>query len=117
MQRSTVRVQGHRVRVPTGRVETEAHRDAQAWRKWYKTARWKALRLVVLKRDLFTCQRCGAVCGGKGEAVCDHKRAHRGDEGIFYDAGNLWCLCKPCHDGWKAQVEARERVRGAGFGV
>lgn len=117
MQRPAVRVQRHQVRVPTGRIETEAHRDAQAWRRWYSTARWRALRLVVLTRDLFTCRRCGQVCGGKGEAVCDHRQPHRGDEAMFFDADNLWCLCKPCHDGWKARIEARDRLHGSGFGA
>jgi 5-methylcytosine-specific restriction enzyme A len=119
MQRPQVRMQGRGVRVPTGRVATEAHRDAQAWRRWYKTTRWNKLRMLVLTRDLFICQRpgCGRVCDGKGEAVCDHKRPHHGDEAMFWDEANLWCLCKACHDGWKARIEAADRIRGAGFGL
>jgi 5-methylcytosine-specific restriction enzyme A len=101
MGRSTV------LRTATGRVEIDKRRDAQPWRKWYKTKRWQQLRWAVLVRDLFTCGLCARVCGGKGEAVADHKVRHRGDAALFWDEANLWCLCKPCHDGAKARSEGR----------
>jgi 5-methylcytosine-specific restriction enzyme A len=98
-----------RLVVAEGRAATEARRNAQSWRGWYKTARWQKLRLAVLVRDLWTCRRCGLVASGKGQAIADHVRPHRGDPVLFWDAGNLQCLCKPCHDGAKAREEARRR--------
>ncbi|MHC2375665.1 hypothetical protein ACVIHA_000040 [Bradyrhizobium liaoningense] len=35
------------------------------WKRWYKTARWQALRIEIFVRDLFTCQcGCGVIEGG-----------------------------------------------------
>lgn len=77
------------------------------WRKWYNTARWKALRLSILTRDMFTCQwpGCGRLVGDTSQLVADHKIAHRGDEALFWDETNLWTLCKPCHDTLKQREE------------
>lgn len=98
-----------RLKVPQGRVETEAHRDRQSWRAWYKTAEWRALRLRVAMRFHYVCQwpGCGRVAGGKGEGIADHWRPHRGDAKLFWDESNIKWLCKPCHDGPKAAAEAR----------
>ena len=84
-------------------------RDGAPWRKWYKTARWQKLRLIVFARDLFTCQmvECGRVVSNTAKLVCDHRRPHRGDEGRFWDEQNLQTLCKPCHDKLK---QAEEQV-------
>lgn len=87
-----------------------AERDRYApWRKLYKTARWRALRIKILERDHFTCQwrGCGRVIGDTSQLVADHRRPHRGDERLFWDETNLWTLCKPCHDGPKARAEQR----------
>lgn len=77
------------------------------FRAWYKTQRWKRLRWKVLTRDLFTCQMpgCGKLEGNTALLVADHKRPHRGDELLFWDEGNLWCLCKACHDSVKQREE------------
>jgi len=56
------------------------------------------LRWQVLVRDLFTCQRCRLIVTGKGQAVADHVRPHRGNEAMFWNASNIQCICKACHD-------------------
>lgn len=78
-----------------------------AWRRWYKTARWKRLRLQTFERDGFTCQmrECGRVEGNTSLLVCDHVEPHRGDERRFFDPENLQTLCKPCHDSVKQREE------------
>lgn len=83
--------------------------DTRPWRAWYGTARWRRLRLVIIKRDGFTCQwpGCGHVEGDTSKLVADHKQPHRGDEALFWAEGNLWTLCKPCHDSHKQKVEQR----------
>lgn len=83
----------------------------QVHRAWYKTAKWQALRWSVLVRDQFTCAMCKRLCAGKGEAVADHIIPHRGDEAMFWDADNLQCLCKSCHDGVKAKQERQQGFR------
>ncbi|SMF70600.1 HNH endonuclease [Allosphingosinicella indica] len=96
-----------RAAVGGGRVEVDRVRNRQAWRRWYSTARWKALRWKTLLRDAFTCQMCGRVEPETSKLVADHKRRHGGDEAAFFDAANLWTLCKPCHDGAKQREERR----------
>lgn len=77
------------------------------WRKWYSTARWRALRIRILTRDRFTCQwpGCGLMTGDTSMLVADHKQPHRGGEALFWDEGNLQTLCKPCHDRHKQRAE------------
>lgn len=95
--------------VPFDRPAWDRNRDQREWRKWYKTARWQKLRMAVLVRDLFTCQRpgCGRIEPDTSKLVADHRRPHRGSEALFWDADNLQCLCKPCHDSWKQRAENR----------
>lgn len=91
-------------------LDASRRRDVeQPWRKWYKTADWQRLREEVLIRDQFTCQMvgCGRFVADTSKLVADHKIPHRGDWDKFWDINNLHCLCKPCHDGIKARIEAR----------
>ena len=98
--------------VPHDRQSYDRRRDEQFWRKWYKTSRWQKLRMSVLVRDLFTCQwpDCGRIKADTSQLVADHRRPHRGDEALFWNEGNLWCLCKPCHDSAKQREERRGDV-------
>jgi 5-methylcytosine-specific restriction endonuclease McrA len=81
------------------------------WRKWYGTARWRALRMVVFVRDGFTCQwpGCGRIEANTSKLVADHRTPHRGDEALFWDEDNLQTLCKPCHDKHKQRAERSGR--------
>jgi len=99
------------VAAPEDRKERERYRDAAPWRAWYKTRRWQRLRWSVLVRDLFTCQRCRRVEADTSQLVADHRRPHRGVEAAFWEEGNLWTLCKPCHDSWKQAEERSGRTR------
>lgn len=93
---------------PATEADRSRMRDAQqAWRGWYKTARWQRLRWSVLERDQFTCRRCGRIEGDTRLLVADHVQPHRGDEALFWEAGNLQCLCKACHDSAKQSEERR----------
>lgn len=80
------------------------------WRAWYKTQAWRRKRWAILTRDLFTCQKCGRLEADTSQLVADHKVPHRGDEALFWDDANLWCLCKTCHDSVK-QAEERAAQR------
>ena len=97
---------------PDDRRERGRYRDAQPWRAWYKTARWQALRWATLLRDLFTCQHCQRVEADTSKLVADHRKAHRGDEALFWDPDNLWTLCKTCHDSWKQRQERSDAAEG-----
>lgn len=82
-------------------------RDLRPWRRWYKTARWQALRWQVLVRDLFTCQRCGRIESDTSKLVADHRKRHRGDPALFWLISNLWTLCVNCHSSAKQREERR----------
>nr|WP_206080256.1 HNH endonuclease [Pacificoceanicola onchidii] len=99
-------------RSPKSEAERSRHRDqTQAWRSWYKTARWQKLRRKVLKRDGYICQATGVALVGKYPApnspVVDHKRPHRGDPELFWDEDNLHAVSKDYHDRVKQSIEKR----------
>ena len=105
---------GHRIGKPPmaeERAPLQRQRDSAPWRAWYKTARWRALRLQVLVRDAYTCQRSGAVLGGKYPApdspTVNHKRPHRGSEALFWDPENLETVSKAVHD---SQIQREEQA-------
>ncbi|MDO6592197.1 HNH endonuclease [Loktanella sp. D2R18] len=97
---------------PQSETDRSRSRDRdQSWRAWYKTARWQKLRLVVLKRDGYTCQQTGVLLIGtypaEDSAVVDHKVPHRGDERLFWNIDNLQSVSKAYHDSTKQSLERR----------
>lgn len=106
----SLRVMGPRIGAvaPVDAAEASRRRDASlAWRAWYKTARWQRLRWQVLVAACFICVRCRRVEGKTAQLVADHVVPHRGDATLFWDDGNLQCLCKTCHDSAKQAEERR----------
>ena len=105
--------------IPADEQERAKQRDASnLWRQWYKTARWQKLRAKVLERDLFTCQRTGALLTGKypspHSAVVDHIKPHRGDPELFWDEENLHAVSKAFHDSAK-QAEEQSAIKGVWY--
>jgi 5-methylcytosine-specific restriction protein A len=66
------------------------------WRK----ARGEYLRLHPL------CTHCEDLGIFEQATVVDHTIPHRGNMDLFWDKSNWQSLCRACHDGWKAEVEA-----------
>lgn len=104
---------------PADERERTQQRDASnTWRQWYKTARWQRLRAKVLKRDLYTCKKTGALLTGKHpaphSAVVDHIRPHRGDPLLFWDEENLQAVSKAYHDSVK-QAEEQSAIKGVWY--
>lgn len=58
-----------------------------------RTARWKALRLEVLRRDDWRC----VLCDAKGRLEVDHIIPVRLAPERAYDLTNLQALCTACH--------------------
>jgi len=83
-------------------------RDAP-WRKMYKTARWQRLRWKVIEQSHFTCVMCGRLTSDTSQLVADHIIPHKGNEALFWDKGNLQCLCRNCHDTIKKRMERRSK--------
>ncbi len=95
---------------PQRGAERARSKDAVEYRRLYKTAAWKAIRPVILARDLYTCQRCNTpLTPGRSrptDAVVNHKQPHRGDWTLFTDPDNLEAVCKQCHD---SAIQSMER--------
>lgn len=75
------------------------------------TARWQKLRLKILDRDSWVCQKTGVALVGKYPApnspVVDHIEPHRGDLDRFWDENNLMAVSKAYHDKTKQSLEKR----------
>jgi len=52
---------------------------------------------------------CGRLEGDSSQLVADHIIAHKGNEALFWDEGNLQCLCRNCHDTTKKRMERRKK--------
>jgi len=55
------------------------------------------LRQLVLKRDNYTCQKCGATIGDKVQLHCHHVLPATQNPMTANDPENCTCLCKKCH--------------------
>lgn len=91
----------------SGQAARPSRSPMPPWKQWYKTARWRALRLKIFLRDLYTCQNkeCGRLESNTALLVCDHIKPHRGNVHLFWDETNLQTLCKTCHDTIKQREE------------
>lgn len=81
----------------------------------YDSRRWRALKNRIIARDGGVCQMCGRLTttgrSGAKAAEVDHKVPHRGDERLFWDERNLWCLCSGCHGSVKQREERGNRMQ------
>ncbi len=71
-------------------------READAYRAWYRTARWRKRRTAQLRENPL-CAKClnkGIVTAA---TVAHHLIPHRGDAALFWN-GELQSLCAPHHD-------------------
>lgn len=77
----------------------------------YKLKAWKNYRLVILKRDGWSCQMCGvALVTGRTSrlaAVVDHIIPAWLRPDLFFCEENTRAVCKKCHDGPCQAIEAR----------
>lgn len=93
------------------RREYDLKRSQAPWRKWYHTARWKALRAQVMAIQPL-CKMCEQVGKVESTAVVDHIKPHKGDPVLFWDWRNLQGLCAPCHDSGKQTEERKGHAIG-----
>jgi hypothetical protein len=76
----------------------------------YSTAQWRGLRAQQLAFKPI-CQRCEARGVIRAATVAHHIKAHRGDEGLFFDANNLASSCAECHDIDEQRIERGGKAR------
>lgn len=111
---------------PTGQASRQQRphfrsAEAEAYRHLYLDKRWRGphgIRRQALRRDLYTCQRCGCIVieGNRHHpraAVVNHKTPHKGDPVLFFDLANTETVCKQDHDTLIQREEARGYKIGA----
>src|SRR4051794_38339439 len=76
-----------------------------AWQAWYKTPRWKAVRLAQLRAEPW-CAYCLKAGNRVAALVCDHVEPHRGNEQSFWN-GPRQSLCQAHHSASKQRAERR----------
>lgn len=80
----------------------------------YRSPEWGKLKLVVLRRDKYTCQNCGQLCLGKKKnghsPVVDHIEAVKKRPDLAMMASNLQVLCRACDN-------AKHAEKGRGYEV
>lgn len=90
--------------------EYDARRRQRPWRKLYSTPQWRALRAAQLAKEPL-CNRCADRGRVVAATVAHHVKAHKGDEVLFFDAGNLASLCADCHDIDEQRIERGGKAR------
>ena len=68
-----------------------------AVRRLYGTARWRRLRLEVIRRDNWRCRRCGRYAAAGGPPEVHHLTPAEADPARFFDPANLETRCRECH--------------------
>lgn len=96
---------------PPAEMQARGERGGRKFAHLYKTKRWQKLRAQILRRDLYTCQLCGAVGAAAGKLVCDHVRGHPENETeeMFW-AGPFQCVCFACHNSTRAREDNTRRA-------
>ena len=83
-----------RRKCPAHQVTAEHARPNYALRRWYRTPKWKALRLTILRDQGYGCAACGMVTP---RLEVDHVTRHNGNPTLFWKRENLQALCRTCH--------------------
>jgi 5-methylcytosine-specific restriction protein A len=83
-----------RRRCPAHHVQAEQSRTNWEIRRWYRTPRWKALRLRLLRACGYQCSDCRTITPS---LEVHHVTKHEADPVRFWDPANLIVLCRACH--------------------
>lgn len=86
--------------------------EAQAYRSWYKTARWQAVRRSQLQAEPL-CRACKAAGRTTPATVCNH--LDKASKATDFFAGPFSSLCAPCHDGGEQKAESAGFSAAAGL--
>lgn len=93
-----------RGRCATHAVQQEHQRPNYDVRRWYRTARWKALRALVLLEEP-TCEECWQEGHVEPNTDVHHREKHHGDMALFFDRAKLQGLCHAHHSAHTARGE------------
>lgn len=74
--------------------------------KMYARSFWKELAKVVLERDGYKCQRCGAAHTGKNKLHAHHIKPWAGNPDSRFELSNIVTVCQSCHN-W---IHSKENI-------
>lgn len=66
-------------------------------KQFYSSQQWKMTRLLVLRRDLYTCQQCLANRASEVHHIIELTPDNINDMNISLNPDNLLSLCHDCH--------------------
>lgn len=66
-------------------------------KQFYSSQQWKMTRLLVLRRDLYTCQQCLANRASEVHHIIELTPDNINDTNISLNPDNLVALCHTCH--------------------
>lgn len=67
-------------------------------RDFYKSTKWKAKRINILKRDNYLCRECIRYGKTTGATTVHHVKPLEFNYDLRLDSNNLISLCGKCHD-------------------
>jgi 5-methylcytosine-specific restriction endonuclease McrA len=79
----------------------------------YNSIRWRKLRTWKLTRDPL-CWYCLEIGRITAADTVDHRKAHKGNEKLFWDSDNLQSLCSTCHNAIAQEKDAKGYAVGCG---
>lgn len=82
------------------------------WRKWYATARWKAMARAQRAKAPW-CEPCRREGRSRPFHAADHVIPHHGDPVLFW-TGKLQSCCEHCHNANKQREEHEGFSRAIG---
>lgn len=65
---------------------------------FYKSTKWKAKRINILKRDNYLCRECIRYGKTTGATTVHHVKPLEFNYELRLDSNNLISLCSKCHD-------------------
>lgn len=82
-------------------------KEESEYSKLLKDQRWQKLRIVVLKRDNFTCKLCGKGKKDGVELNVHHIRYEHGCLPWEYRVRDLITLCRECHERYHKKYDKK----------
>jgi 5-methylcytosine-specific restriction endonuclease McrA len=78
---------------PPGALPAATPASRKADIAWYMSARWRALRIVILRRDPI-CRGCER----EASSAVDHIQPRKVRPDLAWDETNLQGICRTCHN-------------------
>lgn len=86
--------------------------EAQAYRAFYGSARWKRLREAQLRAHPL-CAFCLQIGRVTAATVVDHIKPHKGQGGLFFSRDNLQSLCDA--EPWRCHSRRKQSIERLGY--